>query len=391
MQALRNAVQQKVGAYIDAETIVANEEIFKDEILDYSAGFVEDYERLGVESIAGMIEVRLRAKVREDKLHKRIKETFKASTKVDGQKVFQVASTLMEKEKDARQLLRTIASEFPEKAIIVEVAAPKTIRSFEDGSVEIGLRTRFSIAPDFVARLQKAIHAISPRCTQLNSVSQVLNGWEDIRMVKNTGVVISEKGRLEFCVLSQEQYWTIIAGMMSGDHYIWPQMGMGEMWLKLGEKFAENQFPSVIQPRLRIELHNREGGIIGTKEYDAFGNLKWLSPKADMFISQGPGWWYFAEGLVRFCYFDTFSPDCPPEPVDLSALPGVPDWAAKSRLMTVPPPGSKYPFNALLMIEVASSKERLYKYRVSVNELKDLHSVVAYYVSPLKQRNALGP
>lgn len=396
MQALRNVIQQQVGTYIDAETIVANEAVMKDEILDYSAGFVEDYERLGISVNKGVTEVRIRAKVRADKLHQRITEAFKAATKVDGQKIFQVASTMQEKDRDALTLLRTVASEFPEKAIAIEVATPRTLRTFSDGSVEVGLRARFSMAPDFVARLQNAVHAVSPKYSKLNSLSQVMTGWEDVKGVKYTGAVFGSGGQYEFCALSTPHYWAIIAAMMSGDRYIWPQAGMGTMWFRLDARFADNQFPSQIQPRLRINLLDKDGGVIGAKDFDAFGDIKWLSPQAASSEkpSQGPGWWYFAEGLVRFVYYDTSwvaDNGCPPEPVDLSRLPGVPSYAKQAMMATVPPAGVKYQHEALVMINSSASKEREYKWRIPLDDLKHVQEISAYYVSPLKQRDGLAP
>ena len=46
LNALRNAVQQVVGVVVDAETLVKNEKVVKDEILDFSNGFVEKFEKI---------------------------------------------------------------------------------------------------------------------------------------------------------------------------------------------------------------------------------------------------------------------------------------------------------------------------------------------------------
>ena len=79
MEALRSAIQQVVGVFIDAETIVANEDVIKDQILDYSAGYIEDYERISTTPKDGLIEVRLRAKVKRERLEARIKDKARCS------------------------------------------------------------------------------------------------------------------------------------------------------------------------------------------------------------------------------------------------------------------------------------------------------------------------
>lgn len=386
-QALRNVIQQQVGTYIDAETIVANETVLKDEILDYSAGFVENYERLGVSVQDGVTEVRIRAKVREDKLQKRIKESFKASAEVDGQSVFQKATIQIEKQQKAARLLQAVASEFPEKAIAIEVGAPEILRTFTDGSAEIGLNVQFSMAPEFVARLQQVVRAISPKCSRLNSLSQIMSGWDDIRQVKCTGVVFASGGQYEFCALSFSQYWAIIAAIMSGDRFIWPERGQ---WFKFGSEWAEQYpFPSQIQPRIRLELLDESKSVIQTKDFDAFGDLYWLLQEfTSTSAARDQGWWYFAEGLVRLVFFDTSDAadgECPPIKADLSSLPYISGDATGEEMSTIPPEGARYRYNALLMINSSATKTRLYKWQISLDALKNTKKIAAYYVCPLKQ------
>ena len=44
--AFRNAVRQVVGAYVDAETLVKNDELVEDKILTYSNGFIKTFSEI---------------------------------------------------------------------------------------------------------------------------------------------------------------------------------------------------------------------------------------------------------------------------------------------------------------------------------------------------------
>jgi hypothetical protein len=51
--AFPEAVSQAVGPLIEAEVLVRNDRIVKDEVLEFSGSFIQTYETLAVESVAG--------------------------------------------------------------------------------------------------------------------------------------------------------------------------------------------------------------------------------------------------------------------------------------------------------------------------------------------------
>jgi hypothetical protein len=58
--AYRNSVRLVVGAYVDEETRVKNDEVIDDEVLTYSNGIVKKYEELSTKKQAGLLRVRIR-------------------------------------------------------------------------------------------------------------------------------------------------------------------------------------------------------------------------------------------------------------------------------------------------------------------------------------------
>jgi hypothetical protein len=61
--ALRNAVRQVVGAIVDAETLVRNDEIITDQVLTYSDGLIQSYQELSSREEGGLIHKRILASV----------------------------------------------------------------------------------------------------------------------------------------------------------------------------------------------------------------------------------------------------------------------------------------------------------------------------------------
>src|SRR4051812_43562523 len=57
--AFRNAVQEVVGALVDAETHIKNDAIISDKVLTYSGGFVKTYKELAKEVKDGLHTVRI--------------------------------------------------------------------------------------------------------------------------------------------------------------------------------------------------------------------------------------------------------------------------------------------------------------------------------------------
>ena len=70
--ALKNAfvqaVRQVVGAYVDAETLVKNDQLVHDKVLTFSRGLVSAYQKISERKRDGLSRVTIRATVRYDKL-----------------------------------------------------------------------------------------------------------------------------------------------------------------------------------------------------------------------------------------------------------------------------------------------------------------------------------
>lgn len=105
--ALAQAVQQAVGALVDSETLIKNDEIVRDQILTYSDGFVTKYEVLKQKNNAlGFVEITIKAQVEQKKLREKLGTTNILRVAVDdAQNVWGQIETENLRRENAEQIL----------------------------------------------------------------------------------------------------------------------------------------------------------------------------------------------------------------------------------------------------------------------------------------------
>lgn len=139
--AFKEAIQKVVGVLVDSSTQVKNEEIIKDEVLEYSGGFVSKSETLSSKKDdEGLFRVKVKCVVEKAQVKKKLESLSVISVKVDG-------SNLALKESSQADLRKNAAS-FISKAMIerktcFKVEFPKTlegIKKSESGEITFPVR-----------------------------------------------------------------------------------------------------------------------------------------------------------------------------------------------------------------------------------------------------------
>lgn len=135
--ALRNAVEQTVGMVVDAQTLVKNEQIIKDQVLTYSDGYVEKFEKFREgKRDDGLFEVKITAVVKRRQLIEKLQQSKVIATRVDGQSLFGELATQMAAGKNAAQLLEKALEGLPLNLLFARVAEQKPkIEAMTDASV----------------------------------------------------------------------------------------------------------------------------------------------------------------------------------------------------------------------------------------------------------------
>jgi len=110
--AFREAVRKVVGAVVDAETLVKNDQIISDQVLTYSDGFVPKFESVSETTEDGLVHVTIRATVERRSVVAKLKAA-NITTKVEGENLFAEVVTSLDAEKDARDLLAKAFEGYP--------------------------------------------------------------------------------------------------------------------------------------------------------------------------------------------------------------------------------------------------------------------------------------
>ena len=111
--ALANAVQQVVGAYVDQKTLVQNEAVIEDKILSVSAGFVQKYDEVRPPSQRpdGAWEVTVRAVVKKGAVGTALRTAGVVRVDADGRADWARQVTQIKSREDAMALIKKLVPE----------------------------------------------------------------------------------------------------------------------------------------------------------------------------------------------------------------------------------------------------------------------------------------
>ena len=111
--ALSNAVQQAVGAYLDQKTLVQNEAVIEDKILSVSAGFVQKYDELRPprERSDGLWEAAIRAVVKKGEVGTALRTAGVMRVEADGRASWAQQASQLKNREDALALLEKLVPE----------------------------------------------------------------------------------------------------------------------------------------------------------------------------------------------------------------------------------------------------------------------------------------
>ena len=130
--AYRDAIEHAVGLYVDAETIVSNNELVKDQVLTQSNAYITNYRELSEEKIdGGLVQLRIIATVKKRALTAKLSGIMPAQTvMINSASLRDAHAQIVTKEKraeDAAALLKNALTGLnPMKTLMVASIRPET-------------------------------------------------------------------------------------------------------------------------------------------------------------------------------------------------------------------------------------------------------------------------
>ena len=133
--AFSNAIEQVVGALVDAETIVRNDQLVRDQVLTYSRGYVESFDVVASWEQDGLHYCRIRADVSADKLGQKLDTVNVALREVPGQMFAHQIIQQQLSEEAARQMFRKATADFaPDKLLELAVLGKPEVERTDAGA-----------------------------------------------------------------------------------------------------------------------------------------------------------------------------------------------------------------------------------------------------------------
>ncbi len=115
--AFKSAIEQYVGVLVDAETMMKNGKLIKDKILTASNGFIKNYKELSVDNSDGLIEVKINALVKSQKIFNKIKSLNIATISINDTQDIHKRITTKIKNKQAEKTTKIKAKKDAEKIL----------------------------------------------------------------------------------------------------------------------------------------------------------------------------------------------------------------------------------------------------------------------------------
>jgi hypothetical protein len=149
--AYRNAVRQVVGAVVDAETLIQNDELIDDKVLTYSDGFIKGYKEVdGSKKVTnGLHRIKIKAQVERRSVVAKLKAANVNMKEVDGKGLFAEAVTQLDADKDAAELLTKQFEGFPQSCITATIIGKPVI--VEKTADKATVKLTVQIEPDLKA------------------------------------------------------------------------------------------------------------------------------------------------------------------------------------------------------------------------------------------------
>jgi|GEM_PF-6714550 len=172
---LRSAVEKAVGTLITSETAVSNSTLIRDNVLSYSAGYVEDYKVVSEELSLGQVRMNLTVQVSSLKLRQKLDTLNIAVAKLPGQAFSVQIDTKRKAEIDASAMLVPVLNSYPKAAYKIAVKPPRLKKDHGDvADVQLDYTVEFDTA--WIRVYESMVAAIANQKIMAPTPKQLIRG-----------------------------------------------------------------------------------------------------------------------------------------------------------------------------------------------------------------------
>jgi len=171
----RLAVESALGSLISSETEVQNGRINRDEIISYSAGFVDKFEIIQTRAVPEGYAVSMKIWVRRSALADRLLNRSEVAGQVDGPRASVQLQTINQERATGDALVLSVLNDFPKRAFDIELNRTDIIRNNRSPQIEIPFTISWN--QDYLKSLWVALETTAQKTSNPVAIIGVGSGW----------------------------------------------------------------------------------------------------------------------------------------------------------------------------------------------------------------------
>lgn len=155
----RLAVEQAIGSIVASEAESQNGRLVRDEILNYSAGYVDRFEIVDSQDYNGQVKFTMQVWVKRSALADRLLNKSERSGEIDGARASVQLATLNQERASGDQLVAQVLKDFPRRAFDIDLQPADIVRDQRQAAIEIPFKITWN--QDYLRSLWAALDAAS--------------------------------------------------------------------------------------------------------------------------------------------------------------------------------------------------------------------------------------
>lgn len=174
------AVGQALGMLIVSETEIKNQTLIRNEVIQYSSGYIHDFKILNESSVGNMTRLVMDVWVTESKIADRLLNISKAEATIDGEKSSIQYQSNLNQLISGDRLLELVLNDFPHKSFDIKVG--KSIVSMPERNIKIQVPISISWNKNYISSLIEILE----KTRQGNTANTYRNSrWVSVVRYKN--------------------------------------------------------------------------------------------------------------------------------------------------------------------------------------------------------------
>lgn len=171
----RLAVESALGTLISSESEAQNGKLLRDEIISYSAGYVEKFEIVQTRLVPEGVAVSMKVWVRRSALADRLLNRSVVAGQVDGPRASVQLQTINQERATGDALVLSVLNDFPRRAFDIKLNQTDIVRNNRNPQIEIPFTISWN--QDYLRSLWVALEATAQKTSSPEAVIGVNPGW----------------------------------------------------------------------------------------------------------------------------------------------------------------------------------------------------------------------